>query len=252
MTISAIDKSQRTAARIFGLAFPISFVIVVAVNFGIFAGLIVSGNPGETARNIQAHETLFRIGLAGNIVYCIGVVVLLTALYVIFKPVNQNLALLATFGRLIHGLTWLLVTLNLFTALRLLSNADYQRSLGPDQMQALAQLFLNGYDQYYVGLLFWALSGTAGSYLWLTSKHIPGALAAFGLISSAWCAACTFVFYIFPNFSKVVNLWLFDSPMAIFELVLSFWLLAKGLRPSAMAGSDETSGRALGAAARRD
>jgi hypothetical protein len=67
MAISTIDKSQRTAARIAGLAFPISFVIVVAVNFGIFARLIVSGNPAETARNILAHETLFRIGIAENV-----------------------------------------------------------------------------------------------------------------------------------------------------------------------------------------
>jgi hypothetical protein len=37
MAISTIDKSQRMAARIVGLAFPISFAMVVAVNFGIFA-----------------------------------------------------------------------------------------------------------------------------------------------------------------------------------------------------------------------
>ena len=105
MTISTIGESQRKAARIVGLAFPISFVTVVAVNFGIFARLIVSGNPAQTARNILAHETLFRIGVAGDMVYCLGVVVLLTALYVVLKPVNQNLALLAAFGRLIHVFT---------------------------------------------------------------------------------------------------------------------------------------------------
>jgi hypothetical protein len=58
------------------------------------------------------------------------------------------------------------------------------------------------------------------------------------MISSAWCAACTLVFYIFPDFTKVVNLWLFDSPMAIFELALSFWLLFKGLKPSGIAEPD--------------
>jgi hypothetical protein len=245
MTNGNIDKSQRAAARIVGLAFPITFATVVAVNFGIFASLFARGNPGETARNILAHETLFRIGLAGNLVYCIGVVVLVTSLYVILKPVGRNLALLAAFGRLIHGLTWVLVTINLFTALRLLSNADYQSWLGPDHVQALAQLSLNGSDQYYVGLLFWALGGIAGSYLWLKSKYIPGPLAAFGLISSAWCAACTFVFYIFPDFSKTVNLDWFDSPMALFELVLSFWLLVKGLRPAGGAGSNEASGQVM-------
>jgi len=85
-------------------------------------------------------------------------------------------------------------------------------------------------DYYYVGLLFWALGATAGSYLWLKSNYIPRALAAFGVISSGWCAACTFVFYIFPDFPKVVNLWWFDSPMRIFDIVLSFWLLFKGIR----------------------
>jgi hypothetical protein len=32
----------------------------------------------------------------------------------------------------------------------------------------------------------------------------------------------------------VVNLWWFDSPMGIFEMALSFWLLFKGLRPYRM------------------
>jgi hypothetical protein len=52
------------------------------------------------------------------------------------------------------------------------------------------------------------------------------------VISSAWCAARTFVYYIFPGFADVVNLWWFDSPMVVFELVLSGWLVFKGLRPS--------------------
>jgi hypothetical protein len=30
-----------------------------------------------------------------------------------------------------------------------------------------------------------------------------------------------------------VNDYIFDSPMAIFELIVSFWLLFKGLRPVA-------------------
>ena len=232
MIIGTIDKPQRTAARIAGLAYLISFVTVIAVNFGVFARLIIRGNPMETARNILANETLFRIGVAGDILYCVGVVVLLTALYVILKPVSQNLSLVAAFGRLVHGLSWLLVSLNLFTALRLLSVADYSRAFGPDQVSALASLYLSGSDAYYIGLLFWGLAATIGSYLWFRSKYIPRALASFGVVSSAWCTACTFVFYIFPDFSKAVNLWWFDSPMVVFELVLSFWLLFKGLRPS--------------------
>jgi uncharacterized protein DUF4386 len=225
-----VAKSQRTAAKVAGFAYLVSFATVVAVNFGIFPRLIIRGNPAETARNILAHETLFRIGILGDMVYCVGVVVLLTALYVILKPVNQNLALLGAFGRLVHGLTWLLSTLNLFTTLRLLRDADYSRAFGPDQLPALVRLYLSGFDAYYVGLLFWALGATVGGYLWFKSDYIPRALAVFGVISSAWCAACTLVFYIFPDFTKLVNLWWFDSPMGVFEIALSLWLLFKGIR----------------------
>jgi uncharacterized protein DUF4386 len=233
MAIYTINESQRKAARIAGLAFPISFASVVAVNFGILFRLIGSGNPTEIARNILAHETLFRIGAVGDMVYCLGVVVLLAALYVILRPVSQTLALLAALGRLFHAFTYLLVAINLLTALRLLSGADYSHAFGPDQLPVVARLYLSGFDQYYVGLLFWALGATVGSYLWFKSNYIPKAMAAIGVLSSAWCAACIVILLVFPGFRSVVNWWWYDSPMGIFELTLSFWLLFKGLRPPA-------------------
>ena len=93
------------------------------------------------------------------------------------------------------------------------------------------------FDYYYVGLLFGALASTVCGYLWFKSRYIPRALAAFGVISSAFCVACTFVFYIFPGFDKIVNLWWFDTPMGLFDIALSFWLLFKGLRPSGVAAA---------------
>ncbi len=32
-----------------------------------------------------------------------------------------------------------------------------------------------------------------------------------------------------PGFSNVIDLWLFDMPMALFYIALSVWLLIKGL-----------------------
>jgi hypothetical protein len=236
MTTSTIDESQRKAAGVAGFAYLITFASVVSVNFGIHERLIVQNNAAETARNILAHERLFRIGIAGDLIYCAGVVVLLTALYVILKPVNRGLALLAAFWRLVWVLIWLVMTLNLFNALRLLSGADYLQTLGAERLQALARFYLGtSFDYYYAGLLFGALASTVCGYLWFKSRYIPRALALFGIISSAFCVACTFVFYIFPNFDKIVNLWWFDTPMGVFEIALSFWLLLKGLRPSPVA-----------------
>ncbi len=231
MTISGIGESQRTAARVAGLAGLFTLPFVVFANFAVHDRLIVAGNVAETARNIMAHERLFRISIACDLIYSAGVVVLLAALYVILEPVNRVLALLAAFWRLVYALTWVLMTLNLFDALRLLSGTDYLRVFEAERQQTLARLYLSArFDQYYVGLLFWGLAATVCSYLWFRSNYIPRALAVFGVISSVFCAACTFVFIIFPDFTKIVNLWWFDTPMGIFEIALSFWLLFKGIR----------------------
>ncbi|HUI82731.1 MAG TPA: DUF4386 domain-containing protein [Candidatus Binatia bacterium] len=234
MTVSrAIDASQRKAAKAAGWAYLLTFAIVVYVNFAILGRLIVN-DAAETARNILAHERLFRVGIAGDIAYCAGLVVLLTALYVILRPVSPGLALLATLWRLVWVLMWLAVTFKLFEALRLLGGAGYLSALEPGRLQALARLDLgSGYDYYYIGLLFNALASTLCGYLWFRSRYIPRWLAAFGIVSSVWCVACTAVLYVFPNFDSIVNLWWFDTPMAVFDIVLSFWLLLRGLAPSA-------------------
>src|ERR1700689_1032903 len=127
MAIYSVDESQRKSARVAGFAYLITLVTVVYANIGIHDRLIVGSNA-ETARNILAHERLFRIGIAGDLIYCAGVIVLLTALYVILKPVDRGLALLAAFWRLTWVLMWLVMTLQLFDALRLLASADYLKA----------------------------------------------------------------------------------------------------------------------------
>jgi hypothetical protein len=167
MTITAIDASQRKAARVAGLSYLLTFAIVVLVNFGIHDRLIVDGNAAETARNILAHEAFFRLGIVGDLLYCVGVIVLLTALYTILKPVNQALALLAAFWRLVWVLMWLVMTLHLFDVLRLLNGVDDLRAFDVERLRGLAMLYLGTrFDYYYVGLLFGALASTICGYLW--------------------------------------------------------------------------------------
>ena len=93
MILSIIDESQRKAAKVAGLAYLITFALVVFVNFGIVDPLVVENNAMETARNILANEQLFRIGITGILIYCAGLMVLFTALYVILKPINQGFGL---------------------------------------------------------------------------------------------------------------------------------------------------------------
>jgi hypothetical protein len=232
MTIGAIDNSQRTAAKVAGFSGLFAMAVVVFANYGLLNPLIVPGNAAETARNIVAHETQFRVAITCFLIYSASVVVLLAALYVILKPVNRGLALVGALCRLVFALMWLLTALNMLAALRLLGSASYLQVFEADRLQALARAHLGAsFDDYYVGLPFFGLAATVCAYLWFKSNYIPKGLAAFGVISSAWCVICAFVFIIFPHFNKIVNDYWFDSPMALFEMVLSFWLLFKGLKP---------------------
>lgn len=234
MKTASIDNAQRTAAKVAGIVGLLAFALVVFGNYILLGPLIVPRNAADTARNILAHQTQFRIALICFITYGIGAIVLLTALYVVFAPVNRGLALAGALFRLVFAILWLIAPLNSLAALRLLGDASYLKVFEPDRLQALARVQIAGsFDDYYVGLPFFGLATTICAWLWLKSHYIPRGLSIFGMIASAWCVLCAVVYLIFPDFNKIVNDYIFDSPMALFELIVSFWLVFKGLKPAA-------------------
>src|SRR5882672_4820058 len=239
MTINKIDNSQRTAAKVAGIAGLLAFALVVFGNYVLLEPLVVPRNAVDTARNILAHQTQFRLALICFVTYGIGAIVLLSALYVIFAPVNRGLALAGALFRLVFAILWLIAPLNSLMALRLLGDISYLKVFEPDRLQALARIQIAGsFDDYYVGLPFFGLAATVCAYLWLKSAYIPRGLSIFGVIGSAWCVFCAFIYLIFPNFNKIVNDYIFDSPMAMFELIVSVWLLFKGIRTPNLGEAD--------------
>jgi hypothetical protein len=227
------DESQRKAARVVGLAYLFALAPALFAEFYVAAQLIVYDNAAETARNIMAHERLFRLGIASNLVVFATDVVLITALYVVLERVNRNLALLAAFFRLIETTILVVVTLNDFDVLRVLSGADYLRAFEADRLQALARLSIGAHGAAYgVALLFFGFGSSVFCYLWLRSGYIPKALAGWGLVASLLVGACTFAFIIFPEVAKVVTIAYYGGPIFLFELAMGSWLVFKGLRPS--------------------
>jgi hypothetical protein len=233
-----IDEVQRRAAKVAGLTLLIPTAIVMFANLYLTAGLYVPGDATETARNIMAHEGRFRIAIACNLFYVANVAVLLSALYVVLRPINRTWALAAASLRLAFAMMWAMTALNMLEALAFLGDAPYLKVFGADQLQALARMDVHGnHRAYYSGLPFYALASTICSWLWFKSAYIPKALAGFGVIASAWCVFCAFAYLVHPGFGDVVNIWWFDTPMVLmFEVVLGFWLLFRGLRSTAMAG----------------
>jgi hypothetical protein len=232
MTTLTVTNEQQHAAKVGGIATLLAIAIVVFGNYVLLTPLIVPGKAAETAQNILAHETGFRLTVICFLSYSLISLVLLSAFYVVLKPVNHGLALAAALCRLVFAVLWLLGSLQMLGALRLLGHAGYLQAFETDRLQVLARTTIAAtFDDYYVGLPFFSLALTICAYLWLKSNYVPRWLAWFGIVSSAWCVICAFIYLLFPGFAKPVDPYWFDSPMAIFEVILSFWLLFKGLRP---------------------
>jgi hypothetical protein len=240
--ISPIYESQHKAARVAGFSFLLAIATIIVANYGISFRFIVPGNVVDTAKNIRDNETLFRLNIACNLIYSATLVVLLSSLYLMLKNVNQILALIAAFCRMLLAVTWCLTVLNSLGALRLLGNTPYVSFFEATKLQVLARLCLaSSYDAYYVGLPFWAVASTICSYLLFRSRYIPKPLAMYGIVSSAWCVFCAFAFIIYPHFESTISAGWFDMPMVIFEIILGLWLLLKGLRLTGMAQPNPTN-----------
>jgi hypothetical protein len=230
MTLGVVNESQRRAAKLVGFAYLAALPPAVFAEF--FArGRLVADSAAQTALNVMAHERLFRLGIASNLVVFALDIVLITALYVVLNPVNRLLALAAAGWGLIETAILVVVTLTDLDVLRVLSGADYLKAFHADQLQALARLSIGAHGAAYgIGLFFAGLRSTTFCSLWLKSRYIPRALAVWGILASLLMGARAFVYIISPEVAGVVPIGLYGPPIFLFELTMGLWLLSKGPR----------------------
>ena len=223
---STPEESQRSAARLAGLMYLLT-IGTWFIAFYVRSGLIVHGNAPETVNNIVTNERLFRISIVGDLVTFAGVVVLTVALWVLLKPVNRNIALLAAFWRLVETSIFCVITLSSFLVLSLSSGAEYLKAIEADQLQAFAMLAIELYGTgFIVSPIFLGLGSAAFSYLLFKSRYVPRALAALGVFSSLLLMTCALVIIVFPGFETIATIGF--MPLLIYEVTLGLWLLLKG------------------------
>jgi len=221
--------SQYKAARLAGLLY------LIAMATGLFAEfyvrfpstLVVNGDAAKTASNIMANERLYRIGIANNIITFAIDVALIWALYVLLRPVNRNLALLAVFFRLVETTIACVAIINSYVAMQFVNDAEHQKAFDSNQIQALSILHDTYALTFVVVAIFLGLGSTIFNYLLFKSRYIPKALAAWGIFASLLLLMSQFAIIIFPAVEKIIIPACY-GPIAIDEIALGFWLLFKG------------------------
>jgi Domain of unknown function (DUF4386) len=216
----------QTYARVAGVLFLLS---LIAGGFGegyVPPKFIVSSDAAATVANIKASEFTFRLGFAGFMVESICDAALALIFYVLLKPVDKNISLLAAFLGLISTAVFAVCELFCFMALHITGGADYLKSFSPEQLNSLALLSLKFYTiggaifTGYYGLA-WILRG----YLMFRSAYFPKFLGVLMLIGGLAFFTRNFLLILAPVYASEVLLML----MFPGGLLLTFWLLIKGV-----------------------
>jgi len=237
------DAIQQRWARLVGFSYVFALVPSIFAEFYV-SGRLISGDAVATAQNIIAHERLFRMGVASNLLVFATDVLLITSLYVVLERVNRRLALLAAIFRVMENTILVVAVLNDFYLLRLLSGASYLSGLDSAGIASLARVSVGAHNSAYgVALILFGFGSTIFCYLWLKSGYIPRPLAAFGVIASIWIGLCSFSFVVFPELNRVIGVGYYGGPIFLFELTVGLWLLLRGIK-------DESPKSSLAAAPR--
>lgn len=222
-----MNPAMNRLARLAGALYVLQMATGV---FGFYARgqVILRGDVAQTAENMIAAERLFRVSVAAELVTCILVITLTWALYVLLRPVNQNLVFLAVFLRLVELAVLAGVTVSSLIALRLVSGADYLQAFDSSQLHSMMRLADAGHGMgVSIGFIFLGLGSAIFAYLLLKSRFIPRALGVWGIFSSLVLATVTLLIIVFPEVSRTVGL-SYMMPMGIYEVSAGLWLLSMG------------------------
>lgn len=233
MTLRTPDMASADAARVslspVARAAGATYVLITAsaifAEFFVRGTLVVRGDAAATAEHIAQSETLFRIGIAADIVTLACDCVLAALLYMLFSPANRTLAAVAAALRLgmasmaSIGVALSIIALNLVTGDA--STPAHQPS-ALDALQARSQIA-------NAAMIFFAAHLLAVGWLVWRSTYLPRILAPLLMIAGACYLANSIGSIVFPGVLRSAFPY-FAAIWAIAEWSFALWLLIVGVK----------------------
>jgi hypothetical protein len=228
MTTKGILSSPTKIARMAGFLYLAFFVTFFLADNGAHSTSVGSGDAAAIAENIMASESLFRVGFVSFVLSAMFFLLSAWALYVLLKPVNQDLALLVVLLNLCGVAIKCASLLGELAALLLLNNPDYLGAFEANQLQALATLFLNVFKNgFMIAQIFFAVWLLPLGYLVFKSGFLPKVLGILLILDFFAILIWFFQFFLFPDYEVISYPGLAISFIA--EASLCLWLLVKGV-----------------------
>src|SRR5688572_3274802 len=224
MSSPLTETSPSTRGRI--LAALYLFVIIGGITGQavISDGLVVSGDAPQTAANIVANKSLYRLGFSIFMLEMAAQAVASMMFYDLLKPVNRSVAR----ASLILGLTGCgiktMARLFYYTPLLLLDGAPYLSAIPSAQLEALSLAFLRINSQgAAIGLIFFGFEGLLRGWLVFKSGFLPRFLGVLSMV-----AGLGWLTFLWPPLGSQAFV-----PVALFAVIGVFatagWLFVRGV-----------------------
>lgn len=219
-------NTDQNAPRLLGAAF--LFVFVTSLLSGLLlAPMVDADNLSSVLINLSNHTVQARLSLLGWMITSAGVIVLAVLLFIVLRPHNRLLALMALGLWLGEAITLPIALLGLAGLIPL--SQEFVRVGAPlnSHYQTLGEFLYSGV--YHLGMTahmwFYCLGGLLWYGLFFQSRSIPRLISICGLL--AVCLSLGGMTFALLGYT--IPIWV-SLPIAPFELAIGLWLLIKGVR----------------------
>ena len=223
---------NKNAGRLAGFLWLLSTITGSLSLIYIRSNVLVPGDAAATAGNLMASESLFRAAVVSSLFSQVFLFFLGLTLFHLFKAVDRWLATVLVASVMVTVAIAVVNTLNHFAALLVLSQADFLNVFNPEQLNAMAFVFLRLANSAGQGLLeiFWAPYYFSFGLLIIRSRMLPKILGILLMIMGFGFAINVFEKFLFPQFYPALFSQFAMLGGALGGIPTMFWLLIKGAR----------------------
>lgn len=223
------QSSVQAWARLAGLLYLVIIVIGLLGEALIRASLVVPGDPGATVRKILDAESLWRVGIAAQDLLLVCAVGLTCAWYVLLRPVNGGLTLLAVFFALVSLAVESVSALHLHAVLTPLSDATYLKAIDPALLHLQAYQSVVAHAQAFgLALIFFGVECLLIGHLIRRSGYFPKWIGTLMQLAGACYLVNSFSMVLHPPLQALLFPYIL-LPALLGESAFCLWLLLKGV-----------------------
>jgi hypothetical protein len=224
--MTSLSKNARVAGLLYILASVVGLVRLMYIPNALF----VHGNAAATANNIVAHQSLFRLGIASQLLGSVLWLFVPLALYRLLKEVDQELAvLMVILGSLMQVPIFFINSVTDAAALLFARGADFLSVFDKPQRDAFVRLLLNLHHHLdLANAIFWGLWLLPFGLLVYKSRFLPRFLGVWLIIACFTWLAFSVSGLLLPGYEDKV--FTIGQPFMLGEVVTILWLVIMGAK----------------------